>query len=486
MGLVLLLREGSMILNRKQLIEQHVDKLAEKRDKWINRNGYFYKNDHSYMKFLVGENVRVLELGCGTGQLLNALNPSHGVGVDLSANMVDIAQKNYPNLEFIQGDIENPELIKSLEGTFDYIILSDTLGFLDDCEETFSGLHSLCTSDTRLIISYYSWRWQPILTLGEKIGLKMPSLEMNWLSTEDTMGFLHLADFEPVKREWRQLIPRSLFGLGTIVNRFIGTLPLIRRLSLRNYIVARSVRKVGLGQPSTTVLIPCRNEKGNIENAVKRLPDFCEDLEILYVEGNSQDGTLDEIHRVIAAYPNKDIKVLVQDGKGKGDAVRKGFDHARGDILMILDADLTVPPEDLPKFYRAIASGKGEYINGTRLVYPMDDQAMRFLNFWANRTFSMLFTWLLNQRLTDTLCGTKVLTKKNYEKIVANRSYFGDFDPFGDFDLIFGATKLNLKVIEIPVRYAAREYGETQISRFRHGWLLLRMVLFAYKKLKIV
>jgi SAM-dependent methyltransferase len=474
------------VSKRKKIIQQQSDVLAESRDQWIKKNNYFYNNDRSYMKFLVGENARVLELGCGTGQLLNALNPSHGVGVDLSANMVDTAQKNYPNLEFIQGDIENPELIKSLEGTFDYIILSDTLGFLDDCEETFSSLHALCTSDTRLIISYYSWRWQPILTLGEKIGLKMPSLDMNWLSTEDTMGFLHLADFEPVKREWRQLIPRSLFGLGTIVNRFIGTLPLIRRLSLRNYIVARPVRDVKLRQASTTVLIPCRNEKGNIENAVKRLPDFCEDIEILYVEGNSQDGTLDEIHRVIEAYPDKDIKVLVQDGKGKGDAVRKGFDHARGDILMILDADLTVPPEDLPKFYKAIASGKGEYINGTRLVYPMDDQAMRFLNFWANRTFSVLFTWLLSQRLTDTLCGTKVLTKQNYEKIVANRAYFGEFDPFGDFDLIFGAVKLNLKVVEVPIRYAAREYGETQISRFRHGWLLLKMVLFAYKKLKIV
>jgi glycosyltransferase involved in cell wall biosynthesis len=246
------------------------------------------------------------------------------------------------------------------------------------------------------------------------------------------------------------------------------------------------MKEVGVNNPSTTVLIPCRNEKGNIENAVKRLPNFCDDLEIIYVEGNSQDGTLDEIHRVIKAYPDKDIKVLVQDGKGKGDAVRKGFDNARGDILMILDADLTVPPEDLPKFYRAIVTGKGEYINGTRLVYPMDDQAMRFLNFWANRTFSVLFSWLLNQRFTDTLCGTKVLTKKNYEKIVSNRSYFGDFDPFGDFDLIFGATKLNLKVVEVPIRYAAREYGETQISRFRHGWLLLKMVFFAYKKLKII
>ena len=471
---------------RKQAIKKQADKTAESRDNWIDRNSFFYKNDHSYMQFLVGEGKRVLELGCGTGQLLNALNPSHGVGVDLSANMVDIAQKNYPNLEFIQGDIENPELIKSLEGAFDYIILSDTLGFLDDCEETFSGLHSLCNSDTRLIISYYSWRWRPILTLGEKIGLKMPSVEMNWLSTEDTTGLLQLADFDTVKREWRQLLPRKLFGFGTIINRFIGTLPFIRRLSLRNYIVARPMKEVGVNNPSTTVLIPCRNEKGNIENAVKRLPNFCDDLEIIYVEGNSQDGTLDEIHRVIKAYPDKDIKVLVQDGKGKGDAVRKGFDNARGDILMILDADLTVPPEDLPKFYRAIVTGKGEYINGTRLVYPMDDQAMRFLNFWANRTFSVLFSWLLNQRFTDTLCGTKVLTKKNYEKIVSNRSYFGDFDPFGDFDLIFGATKLNLKVVEVPIRYAAREYGETQISRFRHGWLLLKMVFFAYKKLKII
>ena len=277
-----------------------------------------------------------------------------------------------------------------------------------------------------------------------------------------------------------------MLGVGGLINRFVGTLPLIRRLSLRNYLVARPIRKIALQNPSTTVLIPCRNEKGNIENAIKRLPQFCDNLEVIYVEGNSQDGTLDEIHRVIDAYPDKDIKVFVQGGKGKGDAVRKGFDHARGDILMILDADLTVPPEDLPKFYNAIASGKGEYINGTRLVYPMDDQAMRFLNFWANRTFSVLFTWLLNQRITDTLCGTKVLTKKNYNKIVANRTYFGDFDPFGDFDLIFGSTKLNLKIVEVPIRYAAREYGETQISRFQHGWLLLKMVLFAYKKLKII
>jgi SAM-dependent methyltransferase len=470
---------------RKLAIQANADSLAASRDAWIDRNSFYYRDDRAYMRFLVRPGQRVLELGCGTGDLLNRLEPAHGVGVDLSANMVDVARRRFPHLQFAQGDIEDAEFLESLGGPFDVIILSDTIGYLDDCAQTLESLHRLCAPETRLVIAYYAWFWEPILKLGEVFGLKMPSVELNWLSTEDTMGFLHLADFEPVKREWRQIVPRRLLGLGTLLNRFVGTLPLIRRLSLRNYLVARPLRDAALSDPSVTVLVPCRNEQGNIENAVKRLPRFCRDMEIMYVEGHSSDGTLEEIHRVIALYPDLDIKVLVQDGKGKGDAVRKGFANARGDILMILDADLTVPPEDLAKFYDAIARGKGEFINGSRLVYPMQDQAMRFLNFLANRTFSWLFTWLLNQRYTDTLCGTKVLSRKNYEILYANRAYFGDFDPFGDFDLIFGATKLNLKVVEIPIRYAAREYGETQISRFRHGWLLLKMVVFAYRKLKI-
>ncbi|MBI5899433.1 MAG: glycosyltransferase [Rhodocyclales bacterium] len=471
---------------RKQTIQASADTLAASRDTWIRRNSFYYRDDRKYMQFLVRPGQSVLELGCGTGELLNALGPSRGVGVDLSGEMIRVARDRYPRLEFFQGDIENPDVLSGVHGQFDVIVLSDTIGYLDDCAQTLESLHRFCTPDTRLVVAYFGWFWEPILKLGEILGLKMPSVEVNWLSTEDTMGFLHLADFEPVRREWRQIVPRSLFGLGSLLNRFVGTLPVIRRLSLRNYLVARPMRDIAMRDPSVTVMIPCRNERGNIENAVKRMPRLCSDMEILYVEGHSQDGTLDEIKRVIDVYPELDIKVLVQDGKGKGDAVRKGFANARGDILMILDADLTVPPEDLTKFYKAIADGKGEFINGSRLVYPMQDQAMRFLNFLANRTFSWLFTWLLNQRYTDTLCGTKVLTRKNYEVLLANRSYFGDFDPFGDFDLIFGAAKLNLKVVEVPIRYAARAYGETQISRFRHGWLLLKMVVFAYRKLKIV
>lgn len=468
----------------KQSIEEAFNQIASERDKWIEKNSFFYEEDRNYMRFLVPEGLKVLELGCGTGELLAALKPSKGVGVDISEKMVALAQGKFPELKFIAGDAESAEQIKKLDGPFDIIILSDLVGFLEDCEATLSNLHTLCTPDTRIIISYYSRLWEPVLNLAQLFGAKMPQGAQNWLSTDDISNLLYLSDFDEIKREWRQLLPKRAFGLGALVNRYMGTLPLIRKLSLRNYIVARPVRDTKPHNYSATVLVPCRNEKGNIENAVKRLPEFCDDLEVIYVEGHSSDGTYEECLRVKDAYPHMKIKVFQQPGKGKGDAVRMGFNEATGDVLMILDADLTVPPEDMPKFYNAIKNGKGNFINGTRLVYPLEPGAMRFLNFWANRTFAVIFSFLLNQRFTDTLCGTKVLTKKHYDEIVANRSYFGDFDPFGDFDLIFGAAKLNLKIIEVPVRYADRIYGQTQISRFSHGWLLVRMVIFAFRKLK--
>jgi len=475
---------ASTLSPRKARVLELAQRLAPERNRWIERNAFFYGQDEKYMRFLVPEGLRVLDLGCGTGRMLAALKPARGVGVDISSNMIEIARRDFPDLEFVVGDIEDSAVVSSLTGPFDVIVLSDTIGTLEDCQATFERLHGLCTPDTRLVVAYYSRLWEPVLRVGELIGQKMPILQQNWLSTGDIANLLRLADFDVIKREWRQLLPKRLLGLGTLVNSYIAPWPVIRRACLRNYVVARSMKALTRRALSATVLIPCRNERGNIEAAVTRLPRFCDDIELLFVEGHSRDGTLEEIRRVMAAHPDRDIKVLGQNGTGKGDAVRTGFAAARGDVLMILDADLTMPPEWMPKFYEALVSGKGEFINGTRLAYPMENEAMQLLNHIANRVFSWLFTWLLNQRFTDTLCGTKVLTRKHYLSIAANRGYFGDFDPFGDFDLIFGAAKLNLKVIEIPVAYANRTYGETQISRFRHGWLLLRMVAFAFRKLK--
>jgi len=475
---------GRALSPRKARLRDLADRFAPRRDAFLARNRAFHEAEYRYFRFLVPDGLDVLEVGCGTGQLLAQLRPARGVGVDLSPAMIGIARSRHPDLEFVVGDIEDRAFAAGLGGPFDVIVMAGTIGVLEDCQSTLGLLRGLCHGDTRLVIAYHNYLWEPTLRLAEALGWRMPEPDTNWLRPADLANLLALADFEPVREEWQQLLPFRLLGLGTLVNRFIGTLPGVRRLCLRNYIVARPL---GLRAPpplSATVVIPCRNERGTIETLVQRIPRFTPDLELLFVEGHSQDGTYEEIARVMALYPDRGIRLMCQDGKGKADAVRKGLAAARGEVVMILDGDMTVAPEDLAKFHDAIARDKGEFVNGSRLVYPLERDAMRFLNRIANHVFSMLFSWLLNQRFTDTLCGTKAMRRAHYERLVAGRAYFGDFDPFGDFDLIFGAAKLNLKIVEVPVRYAARVYGTTQISRFRHGWMLLRMVVFAYFKMK--
>jgi SAM-dependent methyltransferase len=479
-----LARDPRPFSRRKQLLREQADALAEKRDRWAARHSYYYEEEWRYLRFLVPPGKRVLLLGCGNGHLLHALQPADGVGIDFSPAKIERAKSSYPNLTFLCGDVENLNELPELNGTFDIVLMPDTVGSLDDCLAAFQGLARFCKPETRLIVSYYSRLWDPFLVLYGKLAAGHRFVRRNWLSNQDIANLLQLAGFDVVMREWRMLTPFRLLGLGRLINRFIATLPFIRKFGMRNYVVARPQIYPVASPLSASVVIPCRNERGNIEAAVQRIPRFCESIEIIFVEGNSTDGTWDEVQRVKRAYPQHAIKALQQTGKGKGDAVRKGFGEATGDVLMILDADLTMPPEDLPKFYDVLSSGKGEFINGSRLVYPMESQAMQFLNLLANHMFALAFTYLLNQRYTDTLCGTKVLKRRDYEEIIRNRGYFGEFDPFGDFDLIFGASKLNLKTAEVPIRYAAREYGQTNISRFRHGLLLLRMVCFGFLKLK--
>jgi SAM-dependent methyltransferase len=439
------------------------------------------------MRFLIPPGKRVLELGCGTGELLAALEPSYGVGVDFGANTIARARARFPGLDFILGDAEDPATLQAIEGPFDYIVIADTIGMFEDIDGTLRLIYQLCTPSTRIVISYYSHLWEPVLKSAEAMRLRRKQPTVNYIATADFFNLMDLADFEVINREQRQLLPLRLLGLGPLVNKYIAPLPGIRKLCLRTYLVGRPVKNFAERRLSASILIPCRNERGNIENAILRMPRFGSEQEILFVEGNSSDGTFAECERVRDAYKGVwDITVLKQEGKGKGDAVRKGFAAAKNDVLMILDADLTMPPEDLPKYHAVIESGKADFVNGTRLVYPMENEAMRPLNFIANRIFAYLFSYLVNTRLTDTLCGTKVLMRKDYEVLARERTYFGNFDPFGDFDLIFGAAKQNLKIIETPIHYKARTFGETQISRFRDGWLLLKMVWFAYRKLKAI
>ena len=456
--------------------------------RWLFPTEYFRRSALDYLRFLIPKNQRVLVLGCGTGDTLASLEPAFGMGVDLDPYSLQLARTNHPSLHFIEGDIEDIGVLEKIAHSlpFDIILLEGSLGYIDDIQAFLIKLQNVCSEETRVVSLYYGYLWEPILRLAEKLRLRESSFKTTWLRMSDVENFMNLGGFETIKREWRILLPFQLFGLGTIINRYLAPLPWVRRLALCHYLVARRTPDPVQPDRSVSVIIPCRNERGNIESAIERLPELGKWMEVIFVEGHSVDGTWEEIQRVQEAFPEVNISAVQQKGEGKGDAVRMGFELSTGDVLMILDADLTVPPEDLEKFYEIVRSGKGEYVNGSRLIYGMEDQAMRFLNFLANHFFALVFTFLVNQRLTDTLCGTKVLSRDNYNRIEAGRNYFGTFDPFGDFDLIFGASKLNLKFVEVPVRYASRRYGSTQISRFRHGLLLLRMVFFAYRKLKAI
>jgi ubiquinone/menaquinone biosynthesis C-methylase UbiE len=465
-------------------LADYFDSIAERWDRWQEHNHYYHQNIKQLLQFLIPHHASVLELGCATGDLLNAVQPSIGVGVDISSRMIHLAREKYPLLTFHNLNAEQ----LSLKQKFDYVIMSDLVGHLHDIQQALEKAHIVMTPRSRLIITYYNFIWEPILLLAEKLRLKTPQPHQNWVNTHDLHNLLDLANFEIIRIGYRLLLPKNIPVLSWLFNKYLSQFPLLRRFCIVRFIVARP--RVQLTRPdhfSVSIIIPARNERGNIETAVRRIPMMGRKTEIIFVEGGSKDGTLDEIKRVIKANKKKSIiSFCVQSGTGKANAVREGFARATGDILMILDADLTVAPEDLPKFYNALSANHGEFVNGSRLVYPMERQAMRFLNLLGNKFFSMMFTYLLDQKFKDTLCGTKVLFKSDYEKLAANRSYFGEFDPFGDFDLIFGAAKQNLKIIEMPIRYAERTYGETNIQRWRHGLLLLKMVGVAAHRLKFV
>jgi SAM-dependent methyltransferase len=458
----------------------HWDAIARKRDSWRGMGKWYHRRLFEIYRFHVNPNQKVLEIGCAEGHLLAALQPARGIGVDFSEGMIRRAGQNYPNLEFIQSDAHD---LSQIQDKFDVIILSDLVNDLWDVQRVFQQIQPLCHPRTRILLNFYSRLWQAPLSAARQLNLATSNLYQNWLTTDDINALLVLAGFEAITSSREILFP---LPLGAFANRFLVRLWPFNHLALSNFVVARPAAEPVKDAPAVSVVIAARNEAGNIKSLFERTPKMGRGTEIVFVEGHSKDDTYAAIEREMASHPSTPSQLFRQTGIGKADAIRLGFENARGDVLMILDADMTVPPEDLPRFYDALVSGKGEFINGVRLVYPMEKEAMRTLNFIGNKFFSLAFSWLLGQPIKDTLCGTKVLWKKDYEQIAANRSYFGDFDPFGDFDLIFGAAKLNLKIIDLPIRYRERTYGTTNISRWRHGLLLFRMVAFAARRIKFI
>jgi SAM-dependent methyltransferase len=451
--------------------------------KWARFRRYYHRRLGDIYSLSVPPGMRVLEFGCGDGDLLAKLEPAYGYGIDLSSHLIAQARSRFPGLHFEVADAGTVQL----EGEFDFIILSDLVNDLWDVQTVFERIAAHCHPGTRVLINAYSRLWEGPRHVAEALGLVKPLLSQNWLTVEDIVNLLDLAGFELIRTSPEIMCPVRLPLLDTFFNRYLVKIWPFRWFGITNFLIARPTpRREAIREPIVTVVVPARNEAGNIPAILDRVPQLGAGTELIFVEGNSSDGTYERIEQEIALREGCTAKLYKQRGKGKGDAVRLGFECASGDLLMILDADLTVPPEDLPRFYEAWREGRGDFINGVRLVYPMEEKAMRFFNLLGNKFFSLAFSWLLGQSVKDTLCGTKVLSRTHYQIIAANRAYFGEIDPFGDFDLLFGAARYNLKIVGLPIRYRERKYGETNIQRWKHGAILLRMVLLASRRIRFV
>lgn len=477
---------------RRRVVREFYDKLGADRERWIARSRYYYDTIEHILRRIVPPRQRVLDIGCGNGDQLVAVQPSLGVGVDVSEGMLQLARRKHPELELhCQGaeDLVLPEYVVQADtGGFDYVQMVNVVGELADVLIAFKRLAPLVRPDTRLVVLWYNHLWEPLVGPAAALGLKLDNPTCNWLAVEDLGNLLHLAGWEVVKIGARMPCPKYVHGVAELLNNVLGRLPLLHRLGLIRYLVARPVRP--LSRPadaySCTVVVPCKDEEDNIPAIPLRTPRMGRFTEIVFVDDRSTDATADRVREAMAAYPERPIKLVDGPGQGKGAAVRAGLEHATGDVLMILDADMAVMPEDLPAFFDAITENKGEFINGSRMVYPLSGEAMRTANILGNKAFAALFTFLLEQRIKDTLCGTKVVMRHNYRKIVAAREYFGDVDRWGDYDWIFGAAKNNLKIVELPVHYVDRVAGRSKMTkRFRNALIMLRMCWLAFRKLKM-
>ncbi len=473
---------------RRERTRDQLAKIAARRESWINRNKYYYELLNRLFRFLVEPEKKVLSVRCGTGNLLAVVRPSNGKGIEICQEIVEIAQQRNPSFEFAVAFPDKQEFQEAFkpDETFDYILFND-IGDTVDVLQALRNLRPLCKRHTRVLVTTYNHLWEPFVTFAEWVGMKVPRTEQNWLSTTDIRNLLKLAGFEALETHRIVLLPKYLPLLSGFLNRFCARLPFLSKLCMTQVVVARMLPPPVLPEElAVSVVIPCKNEKGNVEDAVRRIPPLAGRTELIFCDDQSTDGTAEEVLRVQSRYPEKNIRLEHGPGVCKSRNVWTGFDAATGDILMILDADLTTIPEELPYFVDVIVSGQAEFVNGSRLIYPVPKGAMNGANMLGNKFFSVAFTYLLGQRVKDTLCGTKVLWRSDWERIKPMLGRWGTEDRWGDYELLFGAAKLNLKILDLPVHYQERIYGSTKMTKvFRNGLVMLKMCWHGFLKLKL-
>lgn len=476
------------LIQRRERTAQHLRALAEKRRYWIESNRYYYRLLARLLQFLVEPDKRILSVRCGTGALIAALRPTVAKGIEICQEMIGVAARCHPDVAYRVAFPDTDQFMECFEAgeSFDYILFND-IDDTVDVQRALQNFKPLCLRHTRLLITAYNHLWEPLVTFAEWLGMKVPRVEQNWLSGADIRNLLTLCGYEVLGSRRIVLCPKYIPLLSGFLNGFCARLPGLNRLCMTEVHVARlPFLPADRDKLTVSVVIPCKNERENVHDAVRRIPRLGRRTEIIFCDDKSTDGTAEEVRRMQEMHPELDIRLEHGPGVCKAKNVWTGFHAATGDIVMILDADLTTMPEELPYFVDAIASGEAEFINGSRLVYPLPRGAMKGVNMLGNKFFSLAFSYLLNQRVKDTLCGTKVLWLSDWERMKPLLGSWGIEDRWGDYELLFSASKLNLRIVDLPVHYQERIYGSSKMTKvFHNGLIMLQMCWYGFLRLKL-
>jgi hypothetical protein len=458
----------------RESIKSYFERIAPVWDYWHARNRYYHRTIRRLVEGMVPPGSQVLELGAGTGDGLAALRPARGIGLNPAEGLTSRAREKHPELEFHTVEVDDVRTSAGFQP--DYVIMTNLLDYVYDVWDLLESLKASVSESTLLVITTSNPVWAPIIRLASRLGLRVPESPRNFITNRDIRSVLELQGYSVVEEGMALPVPMRIPLLGTLLNVIVPELPIVRYFSSIQYLVARpSTPRPPL---SCSVIVPCHNEEGNIEQCARRVPDMGTWTEVVFVDDGSTDGTREQVRRVMQDDPR--VRLITFDkNRGKANAVRAGFEAARGDVLVILDADMAVMPEELPKFLKPLQEGRADFINGTRLVYAMEGRAMKVSNFFGNKGFCYLVSWVLRQRVSDTLCGTKVMFKKDFMRMP-----IGGKERWGDFDLLFGASRLKLRILEIPVHYQERRAGASKMRAMFEVWFFLRSCLEGWRSLR--
>jgi hypothetical protein len=439
------------------------ESLADDWDLWERRNAFYRSALRAHFAGIIPAGAAVLELAAGMGQLLHELAPRAGVGVNYAERLNAEARKRHPELTFVLGQVDRLEVPAGFVP--EYVVLNHMIDFVHDLWDSLHAIAGKIEGNALVAVTTSNPLWAPILRLASALRLRTPHAARNFVTARDVRSVLELLGFDVVEEGWLVPMPLGVPGLARLVNLVVPEIPILRAAcSVQSLTARRRLPRAGL---TCTVIIPCHNEEGNLEATAARVPAMGARTEILVVDDGSTDGTRAAAERARARDPR--VRILAFDkNRGKAGAVFAAIEAATGDVAIILDADATVPPEVLPKFFEALATGHADFVNGTRLVYPVPGKAMKIANFLGNKMFCFIASWVLRQRVSDTLCGTKAFLRSDFLRMPRL-----SVDRWGDFTLLFGAARLRLRIREIPVHYEERTAGRSKMRAFVEVWRFL-------------